>query len=108
MKYAIIQDGKVKNIIIADYTNANVIAKRSNAIAVNCDNYVIGVGTIYEDGYFLTQEDKRDEQGNLLVPAGTVIKREFSNEQKFSKLVKENEQLQEIIDKLIINSLKED
>lgn len=107
MKYAIIQNKIVTNIIIADYTNAHMIAKNQNAIAVNCDNYAVGVGTLYENGYFMTQEDKKDEQGNLLIPAGTVIKRELSTEEKFGRLVKEKNQLQKIIDQLLIDTLKE-
>ena len=93
MKYAIIKNNIIENIIIADYTMANMLAQQTGHIAINCDNYPVGIGDIYEDGSFMNAEDIKDENGNILIPARTVIERKMTDEEYIYMLKRENEDL---------------
>jgi len=82
MKYAMIKNGIVDNIIVADYTMAQILAQTQGYNeAVNCDNYPITIGDLYENGSFMNANDVKDELGNILIPARTVISRELSAEE---------------------------
>ncbi len=93
MRYAMIKDGIVKNIIIADYSMANMLAMETEHIAINVDNYPVNIGDIYENGSFMNAEDIKDEDGNVLIPARTVIERRMTEEEYIYMLKKENEDL---------------
>ena len=93
MKYALIKNKTIKNIIVADYTMANMLAQQSGHIAVNVDNYPVGIGDIYESECFMNAEDINDEDGNILVPARTVIERRMTDEEYIYKLEQENKEL---------------
>lgn len=50
MKYAIVKNSKIVNIIEADEVNAGIIAERLDAIAIQSDT--AGINDIYADGVF--------------------------------------------------------
>lgn len=94
MRYALIKGNVIDNIIMADYYNADQIkVAMGYDYAINVDNYPVGIGDIYENGSFLTGVDIRTEDGTLLIPKGTVIERDLSQEEKFSMLEIENVEL---------------
>lgn len=95
MKYALIKNNIVENIIVADYTMANTLAQKTGRIAVNVDNYPVKIGDIYENGFFMNAEDIKDENGNILIPARTVIERNLTAEEELFIVKKENEALKE-------------
>jgi len=51
MKYAIVKDGVVTNVIVADYYNANKIAKSQGGIAVLVDNIPTEIGDTYTEDF---------------------------------------------------------
>jgi hypothetical protein len=55
MKYAIIKNGIVENIIEADEENANIVAGRLSAIAVQSDT--AGINDSYSNGTFINPGD---------------------------------------------------
>jgi hypothetical protein len=82
MKYAMIKNGAIDNIIVADYTMAQTIAISQNYdAAINVDNYPVKMGDLYENGSFMNAEDIKDEEGNILIPARTVIERNMTQEE---------------------------
>ena len=94
MKYALIKNNIIENIIVADYTMANMLAMQEDYdTAINCDNYPVGIGDIYENGSFMNAEDVKDENGNILIPARTVIERRMTDEEYIHMLKRENEDL---------------
>lgn len=50
--YALIKDGKVINVIVADWQNVNKIAKLQECEFVNVDFYPVQIGDDYTDGVF--------------------------------------------------------
>ena len=48
--YALIKDGKVINVIVADWQNVNKIAKLQECEFVNVDFYPVQLGDDYTDG----------------------------------------------------------
>lgn len=106
MRYALIKNNIIENIIVADYTMANMIGNQDGYDEViNCDNYPVSVEDIYEDGSFLTSKDYVDEEGRVLIPKRAVIQRDTTSEEKYSMLKAENTNMQEIIDQLLIDCL---
>jgi len=104
MRYAMIKNGVIDNIIEADYTNAQsirVIYEYDEAI--NVDNYSVRIGDKYENGFFLTGEDQYDENGNLLIPAGTIIERRLSDEEYIKILEERLNVIQMALDEVILN-----
>lgn len=95
MKYALIKNNCIENIIVADYTMANMMAHQMGYIAVNCDNYPVQIGDIYENGAFMNAEPVLDENGNILIPARTVIERNLTAEEELFIVKKENDALKE-------------
>jgi len=94
MNYAMIKNGVIDNIIVADYTMAQTLKQlQEYDEAINCDNYPVGVGDIYENGYFMNAEDVKDENGNILIPARTVIERNMTQEEYIKILETENTKL---------------
>ena len=94
MNYAMIKNGVIDNIIVADYTMAQTLKQlQGYDEAINCDNYPVGIGDIYENGYFMNAEDVTDEQGNILIPAKTVIERNITAEEQVKILEDENSNL---------------
>lgn len=94
MNYALIKNGVVDNIIVADYTMANTLAMQEGYdCAINSDNYPIGIGDLYENGSFMNAEDVKDANGNILIPARTVIERRMTDEEYIYKLEQENKEL---------------
>ncbi len=94
MNYALIKNNRIENIIVADYTMANILAMQEGYdAAINCDNYPVGIGDIYEDGYFMNADNVIDENGNILVPARTVIERRMTDEEYIHILKRQNEDL---------------
>lgn len=103
MRYALIKNGLVENIIVSDYTNAHMIKQSLDMDdAINVDLYQVNVGDVYENGFFLTAIDSKDENNIILIPKGTVIERQLSNEEKFSILELENRELKRKNDDLTI------
>ena len=105
MKYALIKNKTIKNIIVADYTMANMLAQQSGHIAVNVDNYPVGIGDIYENECFMNAEDVKDKDGNILVPARTVIERRMTDEEYIYKLEQENKELGQFVTDLELQIL---
>ncbi len=104
MNYALIKNNKIENIIVADYTMANTIAQLEGYEAVNVDNYPIEIGDIYENGSFMNAEDIKDVDGNILIPARTVIQRKMTDEEYIYMLENQNKQLgQDLTDREIEN-----
>jgi len=104
MNYAMIKNGKIDNIIVADYTMAQTLKQlQGYDDAINCDNYPVGIGDIYENGAFMNAEDVKDDQGNILIPARTVIDRRMSDEEQIKFLEEKNALMQAAIDDLILN-----
>lgn len=94
MNYAMIKNGVIDNIIVADYTMAQTLAQTLEYdAAINCDNYPVKIGDIYENGAFMIGEDVKDEQGNILIPARTVIERNITAEEQVKILEAENSNL---------------
>lgn len=95
MKYALIKNGMVDNVIIADYTSAQTIAQMQGyEKAVNVDHYPVGTGDLYEDGSFMNSIDVVDSNGNILIPARTVIERRMSDEEYIKILETKNVDLE--------------
>lgn len=90
MKYALVKDNVITNIIVADYSMANMLANETEQIAINCDNYPVSIGDIYENGSFMNAEDITDDDGNILIPARTVIERRMTDEEYIYMLEEEN------------------
>lgn len=90
MKYALIKDNVITNIIIADYTMANTLANQTEQIAINVDNYPVSIGDIYENGSFMNVKPVLDREGNVLIPARTVIERQMTDEEYIYMLEGEN------------------
>lgn len=88
-----IKNGFIDNIIVADYTMANIIANEIGCLAVNCDNYPVAIGDIYENDSFMNANDVIDANGNILIPARTVIERKMTDEEYIYKLEQENKEL---------------
>lgn len=87
MNYAMIKNGKVDNVIVADYTSAHMIKQvEGYDDAINCDNYPVNIGDLYENGQFMNAEDIKDEAGNILIPAKTVIPRKMTDEEYIQQL----------------------
>lgn len=104
MNYALIKNNIIENIIVADYTMANMIAQRNGYIAVNCDNYPVAIGDLYENGSFMNAEDVKDENGNILIPARTVIERRMTDEEYIYMLENQNKDLgQQVTDRELEN-----
>lgn len=97
MNYALIKNNRIENIIVADYTMANMLAQQTGHIAVNVDNYPVGIGDIYENGSFMNAEDIKDENGNILVPARTVIERKMTDEEYIYMLENQNKELGQMV-----------
>lgn len=93
MKYAMIKNNIIENIIIADYTMANMLAMQTGYEAINVDNYPVQIGDVYENNSFMNAQDVKDENGNILVPARTVIERRMTDEEYIFKLEQENMEL---------------
>jgi hypothetical protein len=108
MKYALIQEGIIKNIIIADYSSANAIAISQECTAINVDNYPVSIGDTYddEDNIFKTTTDIVDENNNVLIPAGTLISAKQTDEERLQELANANAallaQVQEITEEKAI------
>lgn len=95
MNYAMIKNGRVVNIIVADYTAAHMIKQADgHDDAINCDNYPVNIGDIYENGAFMTGADHMDDQGRVLIPARTVIERRMSDEEYIKLLESKNANLE--------------
>jgi len=56
MRYALVMNGKVDNVIEADYTASQLIAEYLNCLAVCVDLFSVGVGHNY-DGKVFTDEN---------------------------------------------------
>lgn len=104
MIYAMIKNGVIDNVIVADYTSAQLLKNNLGYDeAINVDNYPVQKGDIYENGSFLTGEDKLDSEGNLLIPKGTVIQRKMSDEEYIKILEDRLKMAQIALDDLILN-----
>lgn len=99
-----IKNGVIDNIIVADYTMAQTLKQiQGYDEAINCDNYPVGIGDIYENGAFMNAEDVTDEQGNILIPARTVIERNITEEEQVKILEERNSLMQMALDDIILN-----
>ena len=104
MNYAMIKNGVIDNIIVADYTMAQTLKQlQGYDEAINCDNYPVKIGDIYENGAFMNAEDVTDEQGNILIPARTVIERNITAEEQVKILEERNSLMQMALDDIILN-----
>lgn len=105
MRYALIKNGKVDNIIIADYASTHRIKdgmQMDDAICV--DNYPVRIGDLYENGEFLTSEDVIDPNtGEILIPRGTVIERRLTDEEELKLTKADLAAIKEAIDFIILN-----
>lgn len=96
MNYAMIKNGKIDNIIVADYTMAQTLAMQLEyEAAVNCDNYPVKTGDIYENGSFMNANDILNMNGNILIPARTIIQRRMTDEEYIKILETKNTQLEQ-------------
>ena len=81
-RYALIKEGVVQNVIVADYTSANKIATNMNCQAVNAERYPIQPQDEYIDGEFkrgevVIQKLPSEEEKIASVSAGQLEQDEY-------------------------------
>lgn len=101
MNYAVIKDGIVKNIIVADYYNASAIAQSQGAIAVDVSEIAAATGDTYtEDFHFF--RNGRDINDPLPVDEGSGD----SIMDILDSLILDNLIMTEVVDTLVLAQLE--
>ncbi len=119
MNYAIIKDGIVINVIVADYHTATRLASKIGGIAVNSDRYPVQIGDEYTTVY---GDEQVEVEGELVYPnlgqfffrgdtqlpyiPTTVEKLTALENNVIDALIVDNLLLTEAVDTLILDSLE--
>ena len=100
MKYAIIKDGVVTNVIVADYYNANKIARSQGGIAVLVDNIPTAIGDTYTEDFKFMRGDV--EILRILPPEEKLP----IVESTIDALILDNLNMTEVMDALVLAQLE--
>ena len=87
MKYAVVRNNTVDNIIECNGLTVQGLAKVMNCMLIACENYAVAVGDTYDNGVFY-----RD---------GEPLERIPSTDEKVAQLQSENAQLTAILNAML-------
>ena len=81
MRYAVVRDGIVENIIECDGMTVQPLEKVMRCTLVPCEQYPVGIGDTYQDGVFLRE--------------GEEVERIPTERERIAMLEQENQRLSE-------------